>query len=58
MHRKAAPENPGAGAPRRRLAPEDREEQILQSHRILSRHRVDASTRDLPREFDITQPLL
>lgn len=48
-----------APAPRRRLAPEDREHQILQAAiGFFARHGFDASTRDLARELDITQPLL
>ncbi|WP_218509261.1 TetR/AcrR family transcriptional regulator [Variovorax sp. dw_308] len=46
-------------APRRRLAPEDREHQILQAAiAFFSRHGFDASTRDLARELGVTQPLL
>lgn len=48
-----------APAPRRRLAPEDREHQILQAAiGFFARHGFEASTRDLARELDITQPLL
>ncbi len=45
--------------PRRRLSPEDREDQILQAAiGFFARHGFDASTRDLAKELDITQPLL
>jgi AcrR family transcriptional regulator len=45
--------------PRKRLAPEDREHQIVQAAiAFFARHGFDASTRDLARELDITQPLL
>jgi AcrR family transcriptional regulator len=44
---------------RRRLAPEDREHQILQAAiAFFSRHGFDASTRDLAKELGVTQPLL
>jgi AcrR family transcriptional regulator len=46
-------------APRRRLAPEDRQEQILQAAiAFFARHGFEASTRDLASEIGITQPLL
>lgn len=46
-------------AQRKRMAPEDREHQILQKAiAFFSRHGFDASTRDLARELGITQPLL
>jgi AcrR family transcriptional regulator len=46
-------------APRRRLAPEDREHQILQAAiAFFARRGFDASTRDLAKELGITQPLL
>ena len=46
-------------APRRRLAPEDREHQIVQAAiAFFARHGFDASTRDLAKELGITQPLL
>ena len=45
--------------PRRRLAPEDREHQIVQAAiAFFARHGFDASTRDLAKELGITQPLL
>ncbi len=48
-----------APAPRRRLAPEDREHQIVQAAiAFFARHGFEASTRDLARELDVTQPLL
>jgi AcrR family transcriptional regulator len=48
-----------APAPRRRLAPEDREHQILQAAiEFFARHGFDASTRDLAKELGVTQPLL
>lgn len=48
-----------AAAPRRRLAPEDREHQILQAAiDFFARHGFDASTRDLAKELGVTQPLL
>ncbi len=46
-------------APRRRLAPEDREHQIVQAAvTFFARHGFDASTRDLAKELGVTQPLL
>jgi AcrR family transcriptional regulator len=46
-------------AARRRLAPEDREHQILQAAIAFFAHNgFDASTRDLAKELGITQPLL
>ena len=46
-------------APRRRLAPEDREHQIVQAAiAFFARHGFDASTRDLAKELGVTQPLL
>lgn len=46
-------------APRRRLAPEDREHQILQAAiAFFARHGFEASTRDLAKELNVTQPLL
>ncbi|MFC5520756.1 TetR/AcrR family transcriptional regulator [Polaromonas jejuensis] len=46
-------------SPRRRLAPEDREHQIVQAAiAFFARHGFDASTRDLAREMGVTQPLL
>lgn len=62
--RRAAPRSePGpdtdAPPPRRRLAPEDREQQIVEAAiGFFSRHGFEASTRELARELDITQPLL
>ena len=48
-----------AAAPRRRLAPEDREHQIVQAAiAFFARHGFDASTRDLAKELGVTQPLL
>lgn len=50
---------PGAPPARRRLAPEDREQQIVEAAiGFFARHGFEASTRDLARELDITQPLL
>lgn len=44
---------------RRRLAPEDREHQIVQAAiAFFARHGFDASTRDLAKEMGVTQPLL
>jgi AcrR family transcriptional regulator len=57
----AKPEHPvpAAQAPRRRLAPEDREHQILQAAiGFFARHGFEASTRDLAKELNVTQPLL
>jgi AcrR family transcriptional regulator len=49
----------GKSMARRRLAPEDREHQILQAAiAFFARHGFDASTRDLAKELGITQPLL
>jgi AcrR family transcriptional regulator len=51
------PEQPPA--PRRRLAPEDREHQIVQAAiAFFARRGFDASTRDLAKELGVTQPLL
>lgn len=48
-----------AGGTRRRLSPEHREHQILQAAiAFFARHGFEASTRDLARELNITQPLL
>lgn len=48
-----------APVPRRRLAPEDREQQIVEAAiAFFSRHGFEASTRELARELGITQPLL
>lgn len=48
-----------APAPRKRLAPEDREHQIVQAAiAFFARHGFEASTRDLARELGVTQPLL
>lgn len=50
---------PAPAAPRRRLAPEDREHLIVQEAiGFFSKHGFAASTRDLARELGITQPLL
>jgi len=58
----AARSGPGDDAPiavRRRLAPEDRERQIVeQAISFFAREGFGASTRDLARELGITQPLL
>jgi len=55
----AEPQTPTPAAPRRRLAPEDREHLIVQAAiSFFSKHGFEASTRDLARELDITQPLL
>lgn len=57
----AATPAPEAGAPavRRRLAPEDREHQIVQKAiAFYASHGFEASTRDLAKELGITQPLL
>lgn len=49
----------GAPAARRRLAPEDREHQIVEAAiAFFSRNGFEASTRDLARELGVTQPLL
>ena len=46
-------------APRRRLAPEDREHLIVQKAiAFYANHGFEASTRDLAKELGITQPLL
>lgn len=46
-------------APRRRLAPEDREHQIVQAAiSFFSKYGFGASTRDLAKELNVTQPLL
>jgi len=67
LPRKSAPIAEGQGeaaalapvAPRRRLAPEDREHLIVQAAiSFFAKHGFDASTRDLARELGITQPLL
>lgn len=48
-----------AGKPRRRLAPEDREHEIVQSAiRFFAKHGFEASTRDLAKELGVSQPLL
>lgn len=55
----SAPAAADASGVRRRLAPEDREHQILQAAiGFFARHGFEASTRDLARELGITQPLL
>ncbi|RQO46796.1 TetR family transcriptional regulator [Variovorax sp. KBW07] len=56
-----APAADEAAAPvaRRRLAPEDREHQIVQNAiAFYASHGFEASTRDLAKELGITQPLL
>ena len=51
--------NEAPAAKRTRLAPEDREHQILQQAiAFFASHGFEASTRDLARELGITQPLL
>ena len=59
---RAAPEVPtpaDTAAPRRRLSPAAREDQILQAAiSFFARHGFDASTRDLAKELGVTQPLL
>jgi AcrR family transcriptional regulator len=51
--------NEGALAPRRRLAPEDREHDIVQrAVAVFAKHGFEVSTRDLAKELGITQPLL
>lgn len=48
-----------ASAPRRRLAPEEREYDIVQrAVSVFARHGFEVSTRDLAVELGITQPLL
>ncbi|RZL90678.1 MAG: TetR/AcrR family transcriptional regulator [Variovorax sp.] len=48
-----------AGKQRRRLAPEDREHEIVQSAiRFFAKHGFEASTRDLAKELGVSQPLL
>lgn len=45
--------------PRRRVAAEDREHQIVQAAIVFfARHGFEASTRYLARELSVTQPLL
>lgn len=58
--RTKARDAPGDAAPaRRRLSPQDREDQIVQAAiGFFARHGFDASTRDLARELGVTQPLL
>lgn len=51
--------NEDAPAPRRRLAPEDREHDIVQrAVAVFAKHGFEVSTRDLAKELGITQPLL
>ncbi|QHE93091.1 TetR family transcriptional regulator [Pandoraea fibrosis] len=51
--------NSGAAPATRRLAPEDREHQIVQSAiSFFASRGFEASTRDLARELGVTQPLL
>ena len=53
------PHAAAGGIPRRRLAPEDREHQIVQTAiSFFARRGFEASTRDLAKELGITQPLL
>lgn len=53
------PHAAAGGIPRRRLAPEDREHQIVQAAiSFFARRGFEASTRDLAKELGITQPLL
>lgn len=48
-----------AAKPRRRLAPEDREHEIVQSAiSFFAKHGFEASTRDLAKELGVSQPLL
>jgi len=50
---------PTRGAPRRRLAPEDRQQQILLAAiAFFARHGFEASTRDLAQQIGIAQALL
>ena len=61
LERQADEAKRGQSAPalRRRLAPEDREHQIVQAAiAFFARHGFDASTRDLAKELGVTQPLL
>jgi AcrR family transcriptional regulator len=57
-----ASEAPGSVPParqRRRLAPEDREHEIVQSAiRFFAKHGFEASTRDFAKELGVSQPLL
>lgn len=54
----ARPDTRG-GSTRRRLAPEDREHQIVQAAiSFFAKNGFDASTRDLAKEMGVTQPLL
>lgn len=49
----------GSSPPRRRLAPEEREHDIVQrAVAVFARHGFEVSTRDLAKELGITQPLL
>jgi AcrR family transcriptional regulator len=51
--------NEGVPAPRRRLAPEEREHDIVQrAVAVFAKHGFEVSTRDLAKELGITQPLL
>jgi AcrR family transcriptional regulator len=55
----AKPPHAASAPPRRRLAPSDREDQIVQAAiGFFSRRGFDASTRDLAKELGVTQPLL
>lgn len=48
-----------AAGPRRRLAPEDREHDIVQrAIAVFAKHGFEVSTRDLAKDLGITQPLL
>lgn len=56
---KTAPQKPDAVASTRRLAPEDREQQIVEKAiEHFTRRGFAGSTRELARELGITQPLL
>ena len=49
----------GPSAPRRRLAPEDREHDIVQrAIAVFARHGFEVGTREIAKELGITQPLL
>jgi AcrR family transcriptional regulator len=57
--RPATPAADPPNSPRRRLAPEDREHEIVQKAiSVFAKHGFGASTRDLAKELGITQPLL
>ena len=57
--RSTVPVRNGSPEPRRRLAPEDREHQIVQAAiAFFARRGFDAGTRELAQELGVTQPLL